>query len=152
MDPLSITTGVLSLVGTGIKAIQTFQTVAAKYSLADLTIVSIRTECTSIRLALSQIQGIIAREPSLRDATTPDESGDEMWEEYRVALDACSITFNILSDRLSNLKMDEVDEYNATTAKSRIKAVMNSEEMGCLVQNIRGQALALALLLQVFQA
>jgi hypothetical protein len=76
-------------------------------------------------LALSQIQGIIAREPTLHDGTTPDESGDEMWEEYRVALDACSITFNILSDRLSNLEMDDMDEYNATTAKSRIKAVMN---------------------------
>ena len=154
MDPLSITTSVLSRVGTGIKAVQVFQSLATKYSLADLTVISIRTECSSIRLALSQIKVIIAREPSLRDVSCTEESADEnreMWEEYRAVLDACSLTFDVLSEHLNKLGLDKVDEFNEITAKSRIKAVMNSDEMACLIQNIRGQAQALSLLLQVFQ-
>jgi hypothetical protein len=152
MDPLTITTGVLSAVGSGIKAFQVYQSYATKYNLADLTIVSIRTECSTIRLALSRIHTIIAENETLRSITDTDEAANEMWEEYGVVLGACTLTFNVLNERLSNLGLDQVDEHNLMATKSKIKAVMNSDEMVCLIQNIRGQAQALGLLLQVFQA
>jgi hypothetical protein len=152
MDPLSITTAVLSAVGTGIKAFHVYQSYASKYDLADLTVVSVRTECSTIRLALSRIHVIISEDATLRNVSTSEEAANEMWEEYGVVLGACTLTFNVLNERLNNIGLDKLDEHNVMPAKAKIKALMQSDEMGCLVQNIRGQAQALGLLLQVFQA
>lgn len=60
MDPLSITTGVLTLVTRSIGAVQICQTYVAKYQLGGLSIAAVRTECASIRIALLQIQNLIS--------------------------------------------------------------------------------------------
>jgi hypothetical protein len=45
-----------------------------------------------------------------------------------------------------------VDKYNESTFSSKLNAVWNDDEMNILRQNIRGQAIAINLLLSAFQA
>ncbi|KUJ13871.1 uncharacterized protein LY89DRAFT_736867 [Mollisia scopiformis] len=149
MDPLSITTGVLTLVTRSIGAVQTCQTYATKYKLADLSIAAVRTECASIKVALLQIQKLIS-------AHNGKASGQQfeqfVLEEYEAVLSACSLTFALLNERLDGLGLNGQNERHGSDAISKINSVWKETTMESIRQNIRGQAIAITLLLTAFQS
>jgi hypothetical protein len=152
MDPLSITTGVIGLVSQGIGSVQTIQSYITKYKLVDLSVTSTRTECSAIRIALLQIQELLAQNKLGAKAGARDSFTSYAIEEYESVLSACSIAFSVLNERLAELNMHGLDKYNEGTFKSKLNAVWNDGEMNMLRQNIRGQAIAINLLLSAFQA
>ncbi|KAF4632016.1 hypothetical protein G7Y89_g6114 [Cudoniella acicularis] len=149
MDPLSITTSVLSIVGHSINAVQSCQNYATKYNLAGLSIAALRTECSSIRVALLQIHSLIIRDPD-RDAR--DRFEEYVLEEYNAVLGACSLTFAILNERLEGMGLGGLDKKNTSDFSSKWKYMWNESQMDTIRQGIRGQALAINLLLTAFQS
>lgn len=151
-DPLSITTGVITLVASSIKSVQAIQTWYGKYKIADLSLASTRTECAAIRVALLQIQELLVQNNSKSKKGESDSFIVHALEEYEGVLGSCSITFSVLNERLTELNQEKVDKNNEGTFKSKLKLVWNDAEMDVLRQNIRGQAAAINLLLSAFQA
>ena len=151
-DPFSITAGVVGLVTQGIKAVQTLQNYATKYRIADLSIASTRTECSTIRIALLQIQDLLIQNGTTSHADDNDSFAAHALEEYESVLSACSVVFQVLNERLTELNKQSLDKNNESSFKMKVNAVWNDDELTVLRQNIRGQAIAINLLLSAFQA
>lgn len=151
-DPVSIAAGVVGLVAQSIKAAQTVQTYFGKYRIADLSIASTCTECSAIRIALLQIQDLLTQNKSTSQADAKDSFTAYAFKEYEGVLGACSVTFSVLNERLTELNVQSLDKNSESSFKSKLKAVWNDDEMNLLRQNIRGQAIAINLLLSAFQA
>jgi hypothetical protein len=151
-DPFSLTSGVVGLVAQSIKSVQTIQNYVSRYKLADISVNSTRTECSAIRIALSQIQELLVQKDGGTDTGAKDSFASYATEEYEGVLSACSIAFSVLNERLAELNVYGVDKYNESTFISKLNAVWNDEEMNILRQSIRGQAIAINLLLTAFQA
>ena len=155
-DPVSITTAVLGTIAQAVQGIQKIQSYFSKYQLADLTIVATRIECSTIRVALPQIQTLLAHSDSVNALGKKQRATDDpalfAFEEYEAVLGACSTTFAVLNERLVELDMYGVDQDGKSSSKSKLKALWNDDEMNLLRQNIRGQATAINLLLSAFQA
>lgn len=146
MDPLSITISVLTLVTKGISFIQVCQEYATKYQLADLSITALRTECASIRVALLQIQAVT----SCQDGRYRDFG--YVVEEYKAVLSACSVTFSLLNEKLGSLGIDGTNKKHERDVVSKLKFIWQESTMELIRQNIRGQAIAITLLLTAIQA
>ncbi|KUJ24375.1 uncharacterized protein LY89DRAFT_19937 [Mollisia scopiformis] len=73
-------------------------------------------------------------------------------EEYEQVIGACSTAFAVLNQRLESLNLESLDKHNGSSFKAKLNAVWNDDEVGMLRQNIRGQAIAITLLLSTFQA
>jgi hypothetical protein len=149
MDPLSITAGVLAIVAHTINALQSCQNYVTTYKIADLSIASIRTECSSIRVALLQIRSLISRNP---DRDVSDRFDRDVLEEYEAVLGACSLTFAILKERFAGLGLDGLNKRNESDFGTKLRYMWNEPQMDMIRQNIRGQAIAINLLLTAFQA
>ena len=151
-DPFSITVGVVGLVVQSIKAVQSLQNYVSKYRIADLSIATTRTECSTIRIALLQIQDLLIQNKSASQVDHSDSFGAYALGEYEDVLSACSIAFSVLNERLTELNVASLDKNNESSFRSKLIAVWNDDEMNVLRQNIRGQAIAINLLLSAFQA
>jgi len=151
-DPLSLTSRVVGLVVQSIKSVQAIQGYIGRYELAELSVNSTRTECSAIRIALLQIQNLLAEREHGAATGAKDSFVSYAIEEYEGVLSACSLAFSLLNESLTELNVYGVDEYNESTFVSKLNALWNNEEMNVLRQNIRGQAIAINLLLSAFQA
>jgi hypothetical protein len=149
MDPLSITVGVLAIVGRSISAIQTCQSQANKYLAADLSMSSMRTECAAIKVALGQIQKVLVRD---RRRRLGERYEDDVLKEYESVLTGCESTFNALNDQLSALGLEGTKASDESTFRAKLKFVWNEPQMKDIQGNIRGQANAIGILLSAFQA
>ena len=97
MDPLAITTGVIT---TSIKALRAVQSLAAKYKVAELSISATRSECSAVNLAFLQIQKLLVR------AKQNDHAGhfnEDLSNEYETVVADCSATFMMLNESLAEL-------------------------------------------------
>lgn len=151
-DPFSLTAGVIGLVAQSIKSVQTIQNYISRYKLSDLSITSTCVECSAIRVALQQIRDLLAQNAFGAAAGSEGSSASYAIEEYEGVLSACSLAFSVLNERLTELNVLGLETYNESTLISKLKAVWNDDEMNILRQNIRGQAVAINLLLSPFQA
>ena len=149
MDPLSITTGVLTIVVRTIGVIQSCSNYASKYNISDLAIASIRTECSSIRVALLQIQNVVSRDPN-RSAKERFESC--LLIEYEAVLGACSQTFSILNTRLGQIGLDRLNDQNESAFGSKLRHMWKESQIDTLRDNVRGLAIAINLLVNAFQS
>lgn len=98
------------------------------------------TECSSIRIALQQIQNLIAR----------GKIGVYLLEDYEAVLGACSLTFRILDERL--VALGGLNKENTSSISTKLKYIWNETEMGIILQHIRDQTSAFSLLLNAFQS
>lgn len=149
MDPLSITVSVLSLVARSITTIQTCQSYASKYQGLELSLSSLRTECSAISLALSQIQKLIVR----NQRRNVEERFEELvLTEYQSVLSGCQLVFSTLNERLSELGLTNESNLKDITIWSKVKLVWNEPQLASLRGDISSQANAIGILLSVFQA
>jgi hypothetical protein len=124
----------------------------ATYNLADLTIASVTTECSAIRIALLQIQRLILEKKILQSTTARNDHASYILEDFQRVLGACSFTFAALNQRLTSLDLQSASKHNDSTFMAKVKAVWNEDEMALLRNNIRGLSEAIVLLLTVSQA
>jgi hypothetical protein len=112
-DPLTIVSGTITLVGHAIQGVQAISGYVSKYKMANLTIVSMSTECSTIRMALLRIQRLILDKKILQLPEAGDDHGAYILDDFQGVLGACSFTFTALNQQLANLDLQGVNTMKA---------------------------------------
>lgn len=138
-----------ALVSTGIKSLQVYKQFHSLYTSADLTVVSLRTQCSCIDFALLEIQDLLVEDPRTTDRLT---SEGRLGKNFDFVLGACHLTFSLLNEQLGTLVVVAQNEYGQMRTRDKLKSMWNSQEMKDLRNNVQGQAMAVNLLLTTLQA
>ncbi|KAF1981746.1 hypothetical protein K402DRAFT_425161 [Aulographum hederae CBS 113979] len=142
MDPLSIASGVMSLVVDGIATAKLLYDLRDKYKNASTTITAIYTESMVISASLSQIQALQARN-AMSDKP-------ELYATFDIAITGCNIVFSCLKEEVGDLA-DKALGSDGLNWKDKAKMIWREDAMKELLQQLRGQQTALTLLIQGLQ-
>jgi hypothetical protein len=150
IEPLSIATGVISIVFNCIKGLEIAKQYIDKYNAAELKILELTTECKTLHVALIKIQDLFAsgKFPSLQ---TESESTTSAVGTFEEVFGTCQWVFSILNERLKPLLSPSFKQDNKMARKSKIAAVWNNSDIDQLMSLIRGLIPAVQLLLTAFQ-
>jgi hypothetical protein len=150
MDLLDITASVLQISEACISVVKALNAIRQKFRDSSLTLCAICTESTVINASLSQIQTIILRDPDrLQSQLTkrPDLS-----HVFDAALVGCMMLFASLKVEIDKMAIAaEQSTLGKLNWSDKFKVVWKEERMVGLLQQIRGQEIALTLLMQSLQ-
>jgi Fungal N-terminal domain of STAND proteins len=148
MDPLSITAGVASLVGTCVKTVRSLKAAVDTYKLASLTISAITSECSVISATLSQIQDLFLQNPDTLASKLGSQS--QLHAAFETTLTGCSVTLAALDDELQKLTEGQ-GATGESSRRARLKYVWNENTMKELLQHLHGHHGGINLLLTALQ-
>jgi hypothetical protein len=149
MDPLSIATGVASLVLSTTKVVKQCNDFRSKYKIA--TLPAIATECHTICIALSQIEALFDRDPNGTSARLNSKAHLRL--VFENALTGCAIVVSIIDDEVEKLMKSTQDDVSGQPSRmARVKYVWNEDTMKELLQQARGQQTAIQTLLAALQS
>jgi hypothetical protein len=140
MDPLTITSTVISISARCISTAKAVYSLREKYKEAQMTITAIYSETTVISASLGHIQGLTTKDPEALRSNF--QSRPELEQTFDQALTGCVLVYSILDDEVQKL------HHAADTAPGRVRYMWKEETMKELLQQIRGQQTALTLLIQ----
>ncbi|KAL8646043.1 MAG: hypothetical protein Q9226_007038 [Calogaya cf. arnoldii] len=147
MEPASIvglTLSIVSIVDIIAKNIHALSTLQAKYSNADLSLVSLLTQLSSLKAALGQIaewikfEGLKARFDRL-----------QLGQDLVVAINGCQILISILDERLDQLANKKGSDK--LRVKGKIALLWEEQELNVYLTHLSNQVIALNLLLSAIQ-
>jgi hypothetical protein len=145
MDPLSITATVAGICKVCLAVTQALSDFQAKCQQASLTIGAICAESAVVNAALSQIQSLLFRQGDriiIRLNDRPD-----LASAFDTSLTGCMLLYSCLENEVGNLRA-ALDQGTGLNWKHKFTAVWKENTMQGLLQQIRGQEIALQLLLQ----
>lgn len=148
-DPLTLTTSVLVAVTRAVDTLRSCQRYAARLKIADLSIASLHTECSTIRLSLHQIKSLMTRDG---DKALEDRFEAYVLEEYDDVLQACCLPFSVLNRHLGNLGFTQMNEMDRSTFKTKLQSIWVNQQMEMISQHIGGLARAINILCTAFQS
>jgi hypothetical protein len=153
LDQLSLkledvsTIGVLEEVTRFANTLRSCQRYIARCPMADLSITSLYTGCSTIRLQLSQIRNQVFRD----GGNAPNDRFEPyILEEYQSVLEACSICFVILNRHLGSLGLIKVEEMSKRALLKQLKSLWDRQQMEIISQTIIGLARAIRVLYSAF--
>ncbi|OCK78595.1 hypothetical protein K432DRAFT_406322 [Lepidopterella palustris CBS 459.81] len=142
MDPLSVTAGVMSVIGDCLRTAKDLYDLRSRYSNASITITAIYSESMVISASLSQVQSLL-----LRDAL---QNKPELHAAFDTALTGCMVVFSCLDEEVRDLAT-KVEDRNDLNWKDKAKLLWKEDAMRELLVQLRGQQTALTLLIQGLQ-
>jgi hypothetical protein len=143
MDPLTITSTVISISARCIHTAKAIYDLRERYRHAQVIIESIHSQSTLISAALGNIQGLICKSPAAIQITL--ESRDDLVKIFDQALTGCVMVYSVLDDEIQKL-------YDAPdSVQSRVQTLWKEQTMKDLLQELQSQRGALSFLLQTFQ-
>lgn len=148
MDPLTICTTVASLVKTCGTAATTCNGLLSKYKQAPQILASIRTECTTIKTALSYVDGLLKRDTALLSSQLKAHS--PLAETLDVALTGCAVTFSLLDVELRKL-YDRSKDQDGYKWKDKMRYVWDENSAKNILDSMRGLQSAVNLVLTALQ-
>lgn len=163
MDPLTITATVSTLIIAIVKTGKSLSLLFDYYTSAHRCLFLIQTECTVLAAALAQIQshfGLSDHDGAIGSATAGGNSGAgkarELPPSLVGALDlsllGCTMTIEVLTSEVNPMVGEGQLQSTLNPAKGKKKAkakyVWREESMNGLLQQLRGQSMALGLLLK----
>ncbi|KAH0536008.1 hypothetical protein FGG08_007091 [Glutinoglossum americanum] len=143
MDPLSIAAAATSIIFTIVKSGKHFATIYGCYKEAQHSLFMLQTECTVLAAALSQIQAHFSGSVSNRIERLPQT----VMEALEMSLLGCTMTLSILTEEIERL-VQGIELSETLKRKDKAKYVWKEDVMLSLVQQLRGQSMALGLLLK----
>ena len=149
MDPITLTSSVLAGVSRATDTLRSCQRYAARFKIADLSVASLHTECSTIRLGLRQIKKLITSDGN---NTIEDRFEAYVLEEYDGVLQACCLPFSILNAHLESLELTQVKGMSQNTFTVKLQSVWSHPQMDNISQNIIGLARAIGILCLAFQS
>jgi len=149
-EPLTIATGVISIVFNCIKGLEIAKEYVNKYNTADLKIYQLATETKVLHLALTEIQDLFARN-RIPPYQAQDGSARDAMATFEAVFGSCNYVFSLLNERLQPLLVTQLNQDNTMAGKSRIAALWNNANIEQFVDSIRGLIPAVQLLLTAFQ-
>ncbi|PQE05958.1 camk camkl kin4 kinase protein [Rutstroemia sp. NJR-2017a BBW] len=149
MDPLSIASIVVKLAATFLSTAKALSAIRSDYKDAPISIVSICSEAAVISACLSRLQMIVCEK---QDLVQTLESMTELNYALDVALTGCVVLFSCLDDEIRNITSDSSPTAaGAIRWKGKAKLVWNHEKLRDLLDGLRGQQVAIDLLIQLVQ-
>ena len=130
------------------QALQTYTGFQSSYGAIELTIASMKTQCSCMGIVLSEIRYLLTHDESKISYL---QLGTHLREQFDFVLGACLVVFAILREKLDRLIGDEKPVRRHISMMEKLKLVWNQQEMKDLLQNIQGQAFAVNLLLSALQ-
>ena len=144
-DPLSITLGVISVVTGSIKALEKFNELRATFDSTDVSILSAKTQCDCILIALNKIRDTLLSRPRLAVRWTSGE--DLSSKSLQSTMGACEVTFAIITERLHKVIDESTDKYGKATTKAKLEHTWKASQIKEVLGHISSLASALNLLL-----
>ena len=148
MDPFTICTTVASLVKTCGTAATTCNGLLSKYKNAPQILASIRTECATIKTALSYVDWLVKRDTKLLSSQLKAHS--PLAETLDVALTGCAVTFSLLDIELQKL-YDKSKDQDGYKWKDKMRYVWDEDRAKNILDHMRGLHNAVNLVLTAFQ-
>jgi hypothetical protein len=154
VSAITIVSTVVKAVTTTVTTVQTISDYVSRYKIADIQVVAMKTECSTVLSALLQLQDIIIQSDILQRPTAGSESRTLAYvqTDYRGILSQCFAVFTLLNERLAKLKVEQLNKRSQSSAKAKIRTVWFGDSMRILRENIKGHVSAITLLLAAFQA
>jgi hypothetical protein len=146
MDPLTLASGITSLIVTAKNFINSLNNIQSKYSIAEHVLPEIVKECRLVKLGLTKIQRFLAANSSrFRD----DEDVLGVLEH---SLAGCSSLLLALSDKLNDVGIAEENAGQPNiTWKTKFKAIWNEISTKELLTQLRAQHSGLTFVLTILQ-
>ena len=148
MDPFTICTTVASLVNTCGTAAIKCNGLLIKYKTAPQILASIRTECVTIKTALSYVNWFVKRDTELLSSQLKAHS--PLAETLDVALDGCAVTFRLLDIELQKF-YDRSKDQDGYTWKDNMRYVWDENSARNILDSMRGLQSAVNLVLTALQ-
>ncbi|ORY17080.1 hypothetical protein BCR34DRAFT_555977 [Clohesyomyces aquaticus] len=148
MDPLTITSTVISISARCVQTARALYDLRGKYKDASMLITAIYTETTVISTSLASIQGLCTRNPEALRSTLHERS--DLTATFDQALTGCVLVYSVLDEEVHRLYA-EIGKDGIAGAMGRMKFVWKEDTMKDVLTQIRGQQTALSLLIQLLQ-
>ena len=148
MDPLTICATVTGLVRTCGTAATMCSGLITKYKIAPMILASIRTECTTVKTALSYVDCLIKQDADQFSSRVKAHS--PLSEIFDVPLTGCVLTFSLLDVQLQKL-YDRSKDHDSYKWKDKMKYVWDEDQAKAILDHMRGLQGALNLMLTVLQ-
>lgn len=143
MDPLSVSTAVASIVFTLVKTGKQLQTIFECFREAQHSLFMMQTECTVLAAALSQIQITFSGDGRGKGREVPKT----VLAALELSLIGCTMTLSVLTEDVGRIVRD-IDLAKTLGRKQKAEYVWKQDKMASLMQQLRGQSMALSLLLK----
>lgn len=154
MEVAGLVIGIVPLALGCTKIIRMVQDVRTKYKRAPLVMTSIATECSTMSVALSQLNYVDFRGMLTSTAREPN-SLNQVLQSIDAVIIGCSLTLSVIEDTIVELQdsNDDSGEGSEQTLGrlSKARIVWHEDEMKELLQQLRGYQLNLTTLLTVIQ-
>ncbi|KAL1615766.1 hypothetical protein SLS54_008771 [Diplodia seriata] len=150
VDPITVTYSVVNITTCVLTTAKSLSDLRDKYLNADRTITALCAESSSISASLSQIQGLLLRDGAAHALDSHFAHRPELRDTFDTALTGCTIVYACLEDEIQRLAAGARDA-DAMTWKVRCRFIWREDTMRDLLSQLRGQQLALNLLVQMLQ-
>jgi hypothetical protein len=150
-EPLTIATGVVSIVANCIKGLEIAKDYIDRYNSAELKIVVLATQCETIRQALLEVQNLLTSNKFPRTSSEDGDSENDLISRFNGVFGNCSIAFSILYERVKPLLSPSLREDNRMKVKSKIAAIWNNSDIDRLIDLIHKLVPAVHVLITAFQ-
>lgn len=147
MDPLSITASVTALTSSCLKTAKAIGDLREKFKYAQTTISALYAESTVICASLSQIQNLVLCRPEALRSQMRERS--DLIATFDIAVTGCMVIYAILDDEIQGVLSSYSDTDMGWVDKA--KFLWKEDFMRDLLQQLRGQQHAIALLIQTLQ-
>lgn len=148
MDPLTISTTVLSIAGRCVTVARELSALRDKYKHASLTISAICSESAVVNAALCKLQDLFD-DTHDGEAFERFQSRPDLAAACDTALTGCTLLYSCLNDEVRSLQVAS-ETAGGLSRTQKAKTLWKEDTMKELLQQIRGQTAALNLLLQCF--
>lgn len=148
-DPLSIATGVASLVTSFSRAATGCHGLVSKYKGAPMVLSSVSLECKTLCMALNHISFIVNQDYEALEsyiATNP-----LLAEDFDTVIEGCSLAFCIPDEALQKLLKGDGGETQMVDWKVRFRYPWNEDEMKMILEQLHGLQGAVNLVLNALQ-
>jgi hypothetical protein len=146
MDPLSITVSVSSLLMVAAKVVKSISDVRDRYKDAAFMLASIASEVAVIHASLAHLQNsMLADVQTLASRLTP-----QITSIFDTGLLGCALALSVLDDEVQGL-VQGADLTEGVSAKKKMQYALDPDRLKELLTQIRGQQIAITLLLTTFQ-
>lgn len=146
MDPLTLASGITSLIGTATKLINSFNSIQGRYGTAEHVLPAIVKECRLVKVGVTKIQRLLdANNSRFRD-------NEDVLGVLESSLAGCSSLLLALSDELNGIGIagENVGPSNITW-RTRLRAIWNETSMKELLTQLRAQHSGLSFVLDILQ-
>lgn len=149
MDPVSVINSATTITSACFRVAKAMMHLYGNYQLSSLTIGAICTETTTLSVSLAQLQTLFTRDTEF--FTTQFPAPNQLASAFDIALIGCMVLLSSLEDEIKKLGDLDGTQFGLSTCKAKVRLAWKEDTMASLLQQLRGQVVALTFLMQGLQ-